>query len=35
MVDGKVVHEEAVDWDAPGDWLKMDFCSLGEDHPKK
>ena len=26
MMNGKVVHEEAVDWDPPGEQVKFDVC---------
>ena len=25
MVDGRVVHEEAVDWEPPEEWLGLDI----------
>ena len=26
MMNGKVVHEEAVDWDPPGEPIQVDVC---------
>jgi hypothetical protein len=26
MMNGKIVHEEALDWDPPGDPIQFDAC---------